>query len=86
MPTYDYFCSENGRSVEVMHGMSTTLQTWGAVCDAAGLEPGATATHTPVEKLLGTGMVLTNSRANPTNCAGPTPQGGCCGGGCGMPS
>lgn len=31
MPTYEYFCPENGRSVEALHGMNTTLTTWGAV-------------------------------------------------------
>jgi len=82
MPTFDYFCPANGRSVEVLHGMSTTLETWGDVCDAEGIDPGATAADTPVEKLLGTGMVLTNSRADLKDCVGPPPQGGCCGGGC----
>ena len=53
-PTYEYFCPENGRSVEVLHGMSTTLSTWGEVCAAQDLEPGDTPTHTRVEKLLGT--------------------------------
>ena len=85
MPTYEYFCPENGRSVEVLHGMSTTLSTWGEVCAAQDLEPGDTPTHTRVEKLLGTGMVLTHARADLNDCASPTPQGGCCGGGCGIP-
>ena len=88
MPTYTYHCPANGRSVDVLHGMSTTLRTWGEVCEADGQDPGTTAASSAVEKLLGAGMVLTNARAGLNDCqsdgpAGPT--GGCCGGGCGRP-
>ena len=82
MPTYAYFCPANGRTVDVLHGMSTTLDTWADVCDAEGLDPGDTAPDAPVEKLLGAGLVLTNARADQNDCLGPTPMGGCCGGGC----
>ncbi|MEE9405365.1 MAG: hypothetical protein V3V20_10760 [Algisphaera sp.] len=85
MPTYEYFCPENGQSVEVLHPMSTTLNTWGEICSTQDLDLGNTPANTPVEKLLGTGMVLTNARAaRNDNCGGPSPSGGCCGGGCGM--
>jgi predicted nucleic acid-binding Zn ribbon protein len=87
MPTYEYYCPENARTVEVMHGMNATLLTWGEVCKQADVEAGETPPDTPVEKLLGAGMVLTNSRAelaSPQVCSGPNPMGGCCGGMCGI--
>ena len=85
MPTYEYFCPDNGQSLEVLHGMTTTLKTWGEVCDKIDQDPGDTPSDTPVEKLLGSGMVLSNSRADlatPDACSGPMPGGGCCGGMC----
>lgn len=42
MPRYDYHCPANDRLVEVSHGMSETLRTWGDVCDRAGIDPGDT--------------------------------------------
>lgn len=82
MPTYEYFCPENGRSVEVLHGMNTTLTTWGAVCASQAIDPGTTPASAPVQKRLGTGMVLTHSRAQFNDCTNPTPPSGCCGGSC----
>jgi len=29
MPTYDYRCDANGKTVEVIHRMSEQLNTWG---------------------------------------------------------
>ena len=83
MPTYEYYCPENGRTVEAMHGMTTTLETWGEVCERAEVEPGPTPADTPVEKLLGAGMVVARREVpDPGACTGPTPGGGCCGGMC----
>ena len=87
MPTYEYYCTDNHETVEVMHPMSRTVATWGELCDAADRDPGPTPRDTPVEKLLGAGMVLKSSRADlaaPANCSGPMPSGGCCGGMCGV--
>ena len=42
MPSYDYFCDENGVTIEVVHAMSDRLQTWGELCERAGLELGET--------------------------------------------
>ena len=88
MPTYEYFCPSNQQSVEVMHPMSTRVDTWGELCDRAGLDAGSTPTNAPVDKLLGAGMVLVSTRSDtasgPRACTGPTPT-GCCGGGCAMP-
>ena len=86
MPTYQYFCPENHQTLDVLHAMSRTVSTWGEACEIVGRDPGDTDPATPVEKLLGAGMVLNNSRADladPGACSGPTPAGGCCGGMCG---
>ena len=42
MPTYDYLCAANGRTVEVQHRMSEEVTTWGDLCQRAGLETGDT--------------------------------------------
>ncbi len=81
MPTYQYYCTDNQQTLEVMHGMSRNLETWGELCELAEASPGRTPAHTPVEKLLGAGMVLAK-RPDPVGCAGSPPAGGCCGGGC----
>ncbi|MEO1236242.1 MAG: zinc ribbon domain-containing protein [Planctomycetota bacterium] len=81
MPTYQYFCPGNHQTVEVMHGMTRRVDTWGELCEIAELEPGATPTDTPVEKLLGAGMVLAK-KPDSAECTGPSPGGGCCGGMC----
>jgi len=81
MPTYEYYCPENGQTVEVMHGMTTTLDTWSEVCDKAEIESGSTTPQAPVEKLLGTGMLAAPSKPGPIT-ASDAPAGGCCGGMC----
>ncbi|MEM1353944.1 MAG: zinc ribbon domain-containing protein [Planctomycetota bacterium] len=83
MPVYEYYCPANHRTVEVMHGMSAQLQTWGEVCVAAEEPTGQTHPDEPVEKLLSAGMVVTRSTPDPApmDCGNP---GGCCGGGCAM--
>lgn len=82
MPTYEYYCPTNHRTVEVLHGMSVEVGTWGEACERAGIDPGKTPGDAPVEKLLGAGMVIAKSRpAEDFNCGNP---GGCCGGGCSM--
>ncbi len=70
MPTYDYTCEANGRTVEVMHAMSVTLKTWGQVCEEAELDLGDTPPDAPVSKGLGLGVVA------PSN-TGPEPAGPC---------
>lgn len=82
MPTYQYHCAENRRTLEVMHGMTTAVATWGELCAIAETEPGDTPADTPVEKLLGTGMVLAKKPAA-EDYSGPPMGGGCCGGTCG---
>ena len=50
MPTYDYRCEANGRVVEVIHSLSETIETWGALCLTAGIELGATPADAKVAR------------------------------------
>ncbi|MGB3403383.1 MAG: zinc ribbon domain-containing protein [Microcoleaceae cyanobacterium] len=52
MPIYDYFCPSNNQTVEVMHSMSQTVQTWGDVCQLANCELEGTPENAPVRRLL----------------------------------
>lgn len=81
MPTYDYHCPANGRTVEVKHRMSEEIRTWGELCAMAGLPLEATPADTPVAKKLAAPMVAGSSNLG---CdAGPPVMGGCGMGGCG---
>jgi hypothetical protein len=84
MPTYDYRCEANGQIVEVKHRMSETVQTWGELCQLAGIEPGDTEPASPVSRLATGGNVVKSGggRGMEPACA----SGPCCGGGmCGLP-
>lgn len=52
MPTYDYFCPQNGQVITVSHSMRESLNTWSELCEAAGVAPGDTPLDAPVERLL----------------------------------
>ena len=79
MPTYEYYCAKNHQTLEVMHGMSRTVETWGELCELVEQPTGKTPGDAPVEKLLSAGMVITGDRQGPDmDCGAP---GGCCGGG-----
>jgi hypothetical protein len=52
VPTYEYHCAANGRSLEVKHRMSETLSTWGELCTAAGLASDGTPADSPIAKVL----------------------------------
>jgi hypothetical protein len=52
MPTYDYFCPANGRTVAVRHRMETELTTWGEVCYAAQIPLGDTEFLASVRKVV----------------------------------
>jgi len=52
MPTYEYRCPENGRTVEVIHGMTQRVETWGLLCKLAGIPTEDTSPNAPVEKLI----------------------------------
>ncbi|MFT4560677.1 MAG: hypothetical protein ACI9BW_000411 [Gammaproteobacteria bacterium] len=52
MPRYDYFCADNGQTVEVIHHMDQVLETWGEVCYAAQIPLGDTDFVAAVRKVL----------------------------------
>ena len=82
MPTYEYQCASNGRVVEVRHKMDERLETWGEVCERAGIVGDGTDPRAPVEKLISAGFVGASGAApaEPA-CGAPVCGGGGCGGG-----
>ncbi|MDA0821610.1 MAG: zinc ribbon domain-containing protein [Proteobacteria bacterium] len=52
MPRYDYFCADNGQTVEVIHRVDQVLETWGEVCYAAQISMGDTDFVASVRKVL----------------------------------
>lgn len=51
MPTYDYHCADNGRTLQVQHRMSEEVTTWGELCRLAGEDVGSTAPDAAVAKV-----------------------------------
>ena len=83
MPTYDYRCAVNNRTVEVKHRMSEQVKTWGELCALAGIEAGDTPANAPVEKLATGGQVVKSGALK--DSVPPCSSGPCCGGGgCGF--
>ncbi len=75
MPTYEYYCEENEKNVDVIHSMSEEITTWGELCDRAEIDCGGTPRETGVMRKLSTISLLSKK-------SGDSPQGGgCCGGG-----
>ena len=58
MPSYDYFCPTNARTVEVRHGMNDTLSTWGELAAAARIEAGDTPADAEVRRVISGGSLL----------------------------
>lgn len=80
MPTYDYYCPANERTLEVWHSMGEKLATWGEVCARTALDPGDTPPDSPVERRI-TGGTFISGKKN--EAAAPMPAGVCCKGRCG---
>ena len=80
MPTYDYRCDDNGRTLEVRHSMNTQLRTWGELCELLGIRPGKTPKTAPVRKIF-TGSSVLKSENLGSGEAPPCQSGPCCGGG-----
>lgn len=74
MPYYEYMCVANGRTIEVRHGMSEELTTWGQVADRAAIDVGDTPANAPVQRIMSAPVPVTGATG------GPGFQG--CGGGC----
>jgi predicted nucleic acid-binding Zn ribbon protein len=84
MPTYEYHCDTNGRTLEVSHKMAEQLSTWGELCARAGVKAGKTAASAPVRKLISASAVLSGKS---TGAAEPAPcemGAACCGTACGL--
>jgi len=79
---YDYICEANGQTLEVNHGISTKIKTWGELCSVLSISPGDTPEDAPVRRLLGLTMVLTSKQVD-SGSSGHT--GSCCCGSCGDP-
>jgi len=84
MPTYDYHCETNGRTVEVQHRMSDSVTSWGQLCELAGIDSGETPTDAPVTKLLTGGAVITKGGFGGGGDMPPCATGGCASGMCGL--
>lgn len=80
MPTYDYLCPANGRTVEVRHGMNEKISNWRELCALAGIDAGDTPESAEVQKLIGAGAVHTpkvgewkkTGRKKPAHTHGPS--------------
>jgi hypothetical protein len=66
MPTYDYYCPANARTLEVWHGMNESLATWGELCVRAQIDPGDTPLDSPIER-LSTGGNIISARGEATS-------------------
>ncbi len=84
MPTYDYRCEANQQVYEVKHAMSVRIDTWGELCEVAGISPGDIAADSKVTRLIhGGGLVKSSNLKNPDvpSCMSGS---GCSGGSCGI--
>jgi len=81
MPTYDYHCDANGRTLAVRHRMAEAVHTWGELCERATAPLGDTPADTPVHKIF-TASAVVDSASLGSGCE---PMAGCgmgpCGGG-----
>ncbi|WP_177419491.1 zinc ribbon domain-containing protein [endosymbiont of Lamellibrachia barhami] len=79
MPTYDYFCSANNRTIEVTHKMSEDIATWEELCNKAGIETGDTPVNATIKRLITGGAIISNSGSEPPCASGSCCPGGSCG-------
>jgi hypothetical protein len=52
MPLYEYFCDENGLTIEATHSMDVRLKTWGELCYVSRYPLGETDPLAPVRKVI----------------------------------
>ena len=64
MPVYDYYCDENGETVEVAHSIDVTLEYWAELCYTAQHPLGDTDPHAPVRKVITTAPGISIPVAN----------------------
>jgi len=75
VPYYEYQCVANGRTLEVRHGMSERLTTWGELAQRADADVGETPKDAPIERLMSAPAAVGSSSAGDPGFQG-------CGGGC----
>ena len=54
MPRYDYRCDDNGKTIEVVHGIAIEVKNWGELCELAMIETGDTPVDASVRKVITT--------------------------------
>lgn len=64
MPRYDYFCEDNGRTLEVVHSIQKNLATWQELCDQAGISTGDTRPDAPVRKVITMAPMASTPKTN----------------------
>ena len=77
MPSYDYFCDTNGRTLEVSHSMSLTLKTWGDICDTAHIDVGNTPKEAPLRRIFSTPQIATGNTKDQVTTQVPCQPQGC---------
>jgi hypothetical protein len=84
VPTYDYHCPANGRTVEVSHKLAEAVATWGELCRRAGIPLDGTSRNARVERLITGGAVIgtVGSRQERPCDTGPCGAPACCSGAC----
>ena len=84
MPTYEYYCESNGKSIDVIHAMNRELTTWGELCEVAEVDCGDTPKDAPViRQLSAIAALVPKGGKGQRGSSGGGSGGGCCGGGCG---
>ncbi len=62
MPTYEYVCEATGHRLEVRHGFSECVETWGELCKLAGADPGLTPLDIPVSRVFSGGLMIRTAK------------------------
>jgi len=82
MPTYDYHCHANGRTLAVRHRMSDSVSTWGELCRLADCAPDGTPADATVEKVFTTSNVVKRESLGSGGAPAACGTGACGGGVC----
>lgn len=77
MPTYEYHCPANGKTVEVWHRMNHAVASWGELCELAAIDPGETQLSSPVNRLISGGQLL-RSQSEGRSQSAPESSADCC--------
>ena len=64
MPYYEYECAANGRTVEVRHGMSEELTTWGQLVERAAVDRGDTPGDASIQRIMSMSVAVTGSNSD----------------------